>query len=145
MGVNFVERQVLLCGHSIERVTHDYGYDVLLFTYDDDGEVEPGVLFIQVKATEHLRLLGTSQRAAVRVDVSNLRAWVSEILPVILVVYDASNDVAYWLHVQAEYPAEKSGHVLRARGLKTVHVPLAQRFDSNAVRALRRLKNRLVR
>jgi hypothetical protein len=26
-GVNYVERQVLLCGFSVNRLEHDYGYD----------------------------------------------------------------------------------------------------------------------
>lgn len=40
LGVNFVERQALLCGFSVERVVHDYGTDLLLFTYDNDGSTE---------------------------------------------------------------------------------------------------------
>ena len=42
LSVNFVERQVLLCGHTVERVRADYGYDLLLSTYDPKGEVETG-------------------------------------------------------------------------------------------------------
>jgi hypothetical protein len=99
LGVNFVERQVLLCGHSVERVLHDYGYDLLLFTYDRNGEVERGVVFIQVKATDDLRVLATRQAAAVRIELANLRSWLREQLPVILVVYDAHSDAAYWLQL----------------------------------------------
>jgi hypothetical protein len=145
LGVNFVERQVLLCGHSVERVLHDYGYDMLLFTYDSNGEVERGVVFVQVKATDDLRVIAARQVASVRIDVANLRSWLTEGLPVIVVVYDASSDVAYWLHVQAQFPRRGSGHLLRARGLQTVHVPLTQRFDPVAVREIRLLKNRSIR
>ena len=41
LAVNHVERQVLLCGFTIERIVHDYGIDVLMFTFDRNGETEP--------------------------------------------------------------------------------------------------------
>ena len=42
--------QMTLAG--LERVIHDYGIDLLLFTYDQSGEVENGEIRIQVKASE---------------------------------------------------------------------------------------------
>lgn len=54
LSVNHVERQVLLAGHAIQRVQSDYGYDLLMFTYNEQGEVEPGMVFFQAKATDYL-------------------------------------------------------------------------------------------
>jgi hypothetical protein len=54
LAVNHVERQALLCGHTVERVRSDYGVDLLLFTFDASGEMEDGYIPIQVKATEGL-------------------------------------------------------------------------------------------
>jgi hypothetical protein len=34
LSINHVERYVLLCGYSVERVEHDYGIDLVIFTYD---------------------------------------------------------------------------------------------------------------
>jgi hypothetical protein len=34
LGVNHVERHVLLCGHKVERVRADYRFDLLLSTYN---------------------------------------------------------------------------------------------------------------
>ena len=34
LSANHVEKQALLCGFSVERVRHDYGIDLILFTYD---------------------------------------------------------------------------------------------------------------
>src|SRR5262249_11030256 len=55
LGVNFVERQALLCGYTVEKIVHDYGYDLLLFTFDAKGYVENGFVFLQVKATDSLQ------------------------------------------------------------------------------------------
>ena len=54
LGVNFVERCILLEGHSSEKIQHDYGIDLIMFTYDGVGEIENGHVSIQVKATDHL-------------------------------------------------------------------------------------------
>ena len=40
LSANHVEKQALLCGFSVERVRHDYGIDLIWFTYDEHGEVE---------------------------------------------------------------------------------------------------------
>ncbi len=37
LSINHVERQVLLCGFSVDRVQHDYGYDLTMATYSDTG------------------------------------------------------------------------------------------------------------
>jgi len=34
LGVNHVERHILLCGHTAERVFYDYGYDLALTTFN---------------------------------------------------------------------------------------------------------------
>jgi hypothetical protein len=55
LGVNHVERQVLLCGFSVERIEHDYGVDLLVFTYNAGGEVENGEIRLQIKATDRVK------------------------------------------------------------------------------------------
>src|SRR4051812_11217560 len=85
LGVNHVERQILLCGYSVERITHDYGIDLLSFTYNSDGEVERGEIRVQVKASEQVEHLKTSQAIGFRVARTDLRAWLVEPMPVIRV------------------------------------------------------------
>ncbi len=36
-GASYVERFIIDAGHTAQRVEKDYGYDLLLFTYDEDG------------------------------------------------------------------------------------------------------------
>ena len=40
LSVNFLERQVLLCGFTTERMAHDYGVDLEIFTFNRVGEIE---------------------------------------------------------------------------------------------------------
>ncbi len=42
---------------SVERIEYDYGYDLLIFTYDAEGEIENGQIYIQLKATDSLSTL----------------------------------------------------------------------------------------
>jgi len=30
LGINQLERHILLCGHTPQRIQHDYGYDVFM-------------------------------------------------------------------------------------------------------------------
>src|SRR5262245_42715056 len=87
LSLNFVERPALLCGFAMQRVIQDYGYDLLMFTFDN-GEVEPGLVWFQVKATDHLRVVRRRQAVAFGLEFRDLRLWLAEEEPVILVVYD---------------------------------------------------------
>jgi hypothetical protein len=119
---------------------------LLLFTYNAKGELEPGGIFFQVKATDTLRINSKRQAAAFRVELSDLRLWLSEDLPVILVVYDAQTDLAYWLYIQGYCESGTNVHVFKIRGTITVYFPLSQRLDPPAMREIARLKNeRLLR
>ena len=86
----------MLCGYSVERVQHDYGIDLMLSTYDANGEVENGLIYAQLKATDHLDVLRNGQTIAFPVKRADLELWLREPMPYILVVYDAQADAAYW-------------------------------------------------
>lgn len=40
LSANHFERHALLCGFTVVRIVHDYGIDLLLYTFNDDGKVE---------------------------------------------------------------------------------------------------------
>ena len=56
--MNFVERFVIDEGHTAQKREHDYGYDLHLITYDAQGYVEPGSIYLQLKAAETLQDIG---------------------------------------------------------------------------------------
>jgi len=97
LSINYVERQILLRGFAVNRMVTDYGIDLLMLTYSNDGEVESGQVLFQVKATDSLRTLGHEVTIACRVQVADLKAWQDEWLPVILIVFVGYGDRSYWL------------------------------------------------
>jgi hypothetical protein len=58
-SVNYVERFIIDAGHTAQRWEADYGYDLVLTTYDEQGYVEPGSVRLQLKAGETLERVGT--------------------------------------------------------------------------------------
>jgi hypothetical protein len=143
LGVNHVERQALLCGFSVERVAHDYGIDLIVLTYDDAGEVERGPIFLQVKATDTLKLVARGQAVAFRVQRRDLRSWLTESFPVILVVYDASTGVGYWLYIQAHLAALPRFNLARAGETITLRVPVVNVIDPSVVRLFASYRDRV--
>ena len=57
-SVNHTERFIIDEGHTATRVDKDYGYDLLLFTFDEQGYIEAGIVPFQLKAAEWLQAVG---------------------------------------------------------------------------------------
>jgi hypothetical protein len=145
LSANHVERHALRCGFSVERVEHDYGIDLILFTYDRQGECEPGNVFLQLKATDRLKLVARGEGIALRIDRADLLAWLEETMPVILVIYDGRAEIAYWLYVQAHFEKQTGFDPARAGEQATVHVPAANVLDQAAMRRFARFRERICR
>ena len=56
LGFNHTEFQVLKANYILNRLFPDYGYDGSMVTFDINGELEPGNIFFQVKATDKIRI-----------------------------------------------------------------------------------------
>ncbi len=141
LSVNFVERAALECGYIVERVEQDYGIDLLLATTAARGEIENGRIQVRVKATDTITRTADGQGVTQRVHAGHLKAWLFDKELVVIVVYDARDDVAYWLDVQeyARSTALDIGHVKTV----TLRVPVTNRWTPDAVRGLRAAKNAL--
>jgi hypothetical protein len=143
LSINYVERQVLLCGCSVQRVHSDYGYDLIMSTYNAQGEIEGGVVFFQVKATDHLPLLADGKAISWSVSRRDLRLWLNEAYPVILVVYAGRNDRAYGLDVQAYFADYSTANLFRAVETINVRIPVANRLNLRSLRRIIKHKNNL--
>jgi hypothetical protein len=53
---------------------------------------------------------------------------------VILIVYDAKKDVAYWLYVQAYFQGQADFNLIGIKDQITVHIPRGNVLDRKAVR-----------
>ena len=135
LSVNHVERQVLLAGHAVQRIVRDYGIDLFVATYDSSGALENGDIRIQIKATDSPEDVSGGQFIAVRIDRGDYCHWLMEPMPVILAIYDAPRDLAYWLYVQAEFEAKKvTGNLDKPGATMTLRVPRANLLTPSAVR-----------
>lgn len=142
LGINYVERVVLLCGYTAERTTKDYGIDLEIETFDHRGEVEVGKIEVQVKATEVAVTAPDGESLLFRVSIADLKRWLFELVPPILIVYDVQTEVGYWLDVQ-EYARVHDIDIVSVRSA-TLRIPVVNRWTPDAVRRLREMKNRIV-
>jgi Domain of unknown function (DUF4365) len=140
LAINHIERHALLCGHTLQRTVHDYGLDALLTTFNRRGEAENGLVWMQVKATDHPDRLKAQDALTVRVERKHLLFWMGELFPVFVVIYDATRDRAHWLHVQEEFGGGKLFEAARVGTRLTLRVPRAQVLDRDAIGEFRRRK-----
>jgi hypothetical protein len=138
LSVHYVEGFILEAGHTAQRLGSDYGYDLLVSTFDEQGYVEPGTIYFQFKATERLDASGADY--LYDLDIRDYNLWIKEKMPVILVLFDASSRRAYWLAVQ-QYFREDIARRPR-KGAKTVRIRVAKRQTVNdrAIAKMRELK-----
>ena len=136
LGVNYVERQVLKCGHAVNRTSpgQDYGVDLVVLTFDENHELENGQIEIQVRATEQVKPLKSRAAFVQRLETAHVSHWVMQPLPVILAVYDASQERAWWLNIQRA--AEQQQLDDRGEGV-TVHIPFSNELTESAVERFR--------
>jgi hypothetical protein len=144
LSVNHVERQALLCGYTIERMTHDYGIDLELFTFNKKGEIEEGKILLQLKASDRLRLRPRQETFTFRIERRDLVLWLAEPMPVIVIVYDARKDVSYWFYVQSHFREREEFSLFRAGKTVTVPVATANVVGPAAIRKFARFRNRVL-
>jgi hypothetical protein len=144
LSVNHVERQVLLCGYSVERVWMDYGIDLIVHTYNRRGEAENGRVLFQVKATDRIRRSKDSVSVLCRLETVDLRFWSGETMPVIVVHYDAMSDLARYVHVQRFLAGHPTLDLRGSARRVTVAIPSSEIFDQKTMKEIARVKNKIV-
>ena len=132
LSVHHVEGPILRVGFTAQRIVHDYGLDLVMTTYNAHGEPEEDYVWFQLKATDHLKRTADELAVVCRIERADVVGWLRQTFPVILVVYDAQTDVAYWLHVQAHFAAPHGE--LGTGQMVTVHIPVANLLDESAIR-----------
>ena len=77
-----------------------------MYTYDENGYVEEGQVFIQLKATDAITTHG--ENVVFAADIRDYNLWIREPMPVFLVVYDAAEKRACWLYVQEYFELDSA-------------------------------------
>jgi hypothetical protein len=143
LSVNYVERFILDEGHIAQRMEKDYGYDLLLFTFDEQGFVEPGLIRLQLKAAETLQSVRGDY--VFDLDIRDYNLWMLEEMPVILILFDASRRRAFWLPIQRYFREEMARQLMRGARTVRVRVPARQAVSRRAVSRMRNLKEDVLR
>jgi hypothetical protein len=143
LSANYVEKQALLCGFAVDHVRPDYGIDLMVRTFNRGGEAENGWILFQLKATDRVTVVENGRAVTCRVERADLRHWLNESHPVILALYDARADRAYWLFVRDYFDARPDFDLSRAPERLSVRIPRNQVLDRRAMRKLARRKNEI--
>jgi Domain of unknown function (DUF4365) len=141
LSINHVERQLLLCGCTVQRMHLDYGYDLITTSFNAQGEVEPGIVYFQVKATDNLPLLADGKTISWVVSRRDLLLWLTDRSPVILVVYDARRDRGYWLDIQGYFGPHPQADMFVEGQTINIHLPVTNRLNRRSVRRIIQAKN----
>jgi hypothetical protein len=131
LSANSIERIFLQKGHTVIKTEQDYGVDLVVFTYDQDGYVEPGNIYIQLKATETPRR--SAEGGFRSFSIRDYNAWAAEPMPVFLILYDVRADRTYWQYVQGYFEADPSRRPKETARSLTIRIPAANVFDATTV------------
>jgi Domain of unknown function (DUF4365) len=133
LGFNHVERQILYAGYTIQRYKrNDYGYDGILHTFNDKGEIENFMIHIQLKSTDNIQL--TEDQKTIKFDLSkqDLELWLLSSVVMLLVLYDAVGENAYFLDLQAYFKAKSIG-LSGIRKFIRIQIPMENVFSATNI------------
>ncbi len=140
LSVNHVEKRILQCGWIVQRYRPDYGLDLMMRTFNRRGEIENGDVRLQIKATDSIKIMAGRKTIAVRVEWRDMVYWLNEPMPVILVIYDAKTDQAWWIHLNEAVRA--AGLAAPTTATLTLRIPLANVLDTPAIRRFQKLRDK---
>ena len=101
-------------------------------------------MLLQVKASDQLRGSRGQQMFPFRIDRRDLVLWLAQPMPVILIVYDAPRDAAYWLYVQSYFNRLKDFNLFAAGRSVTVQIPSGNMLTPSAMRRFAKFRDRVL-
>lgn len=136
---NYIEKFFIDRGHTVDRPT-DYGTDVLVNTFDENGYAEAGDIRIQLKASDNFRFSSNGALIRFQIESKHYRLWKKQPMPVFLILYDAKVKKAYWLYLQEFFGAGLGRRPKKGAAKMTVHVPVKNKFSARTVDYMRQRK-----
>ncbi len=141
LSYNFVEKQALLAFCTFERYRQQqYTYDGHIFTFAENGEMENEVIFVQVKATDSLKYSKKHKGYQLRIDTRDMELWGIEGLPILLVLYDAKNEVGYFIEM-GEYFRKNRQVLKNLPKFRLVFLSPDNHFTPEAIKIYQAIKN----
>lgn len=142
LGFNYVEKQALLGRCTVERKRYDYGIDGEIITFSDNGEIENGTVYFQLKSTDNIKFFKEKSVIAFDLAKKDLEYWLSETVPIYIILYDAQLDLAYVVDLQNYF---KANRILLKNINKfiRIYIPKDNIFSVDEVLNIRNYKNSL--
>jgi len=141
---NYIEKFFIDKGHTVDRPGADYGFDLVVNTFDDQGYAESGQIRIQLKASDHLDYLKERRVISFEITRKHYELWMGEIMPVFLILYDAQEKTAYWLHVQQHFLSDASRKPRSSVHIYSIQIPIANQFTEATVDYARECKAKIL-
>ncbi len=139
LGFNHVERQILLAGYILRRNSqNDYGYDGGIHTFNEHGEAENFFMWFQLKSSDNIQLSHKKEALVFDLSRPDLELWLYSKNPVLLILFDAQEDIAYYIDLQL-YFKENRIKLKNVRKFVRVYIPKIAVLNSKNVQELRKL------
>ena len=120
LGLNHTQRQVLKAGFVVQRYgENDYSYDGMIHTFDSNGESDNGMILFQLKSSDNIKFDKSQKVAKFDLSKRDLELWLLSKLTVLLVLYDAQTEIAYYIDLQEYF---KENRILLKDVVKYVRV-----------------------
>ena len=138
LAFNHIERQILLSGNVLERDKDDnYDYEGVIDLYNEQGQVSNLALAIQLKATDSIQLLSKKAQFVVDLSKQDLERWLKTEIPVLLILYDAQQDIAYFTDLQTYF--NENRHLLKnVRKFVKISLSPSWVFNKSAISKLQK-------
>jgi hypothetical protein len=144
MSLHHLAFLIVSCGFTIRQMHADYGYDLSIFTFDEAGRYENGSIFVQIKATDRLRVDPATREIKFRISKRDILTWESESLPAYLVVFDATACKAYAIYLQQYFARAGISSATMTGASVEVRLP-GREVDAEAIQGWRAAKNAVLR
>jgi len=140
LSANAIERAFLANGHTVLKNDQDYVVDLVVFTYDENGYVESGNIYIQLKASDRPKLSADGTFYTFSISIKDYNAWSIEPMPVFLILYNSKKEQGYWQYVQGYFESDADLRPSQGADTVTVRLPVVNVFDETTVKYIRTKK-----
>jgi Domain of unknown function (DUF4365) len=139
LGLNHIEKQILLSGNVWSRYpTNDYSYDGMIETFNKEGEAENQVFMVQLKSTDSIQLSPQKEGFIVDLSKKDLERWLTCAYPVLLILYDAQQEIAYFTDLQT-YFNENRFVLKKVRKFVNIYLQPKSIFNNTAIQELQKI------
>lgn len=138
LGFNYVERQILYAGFTVQRYepNNSNGHNGLFATFNEFGEIETHLVEFQLKSTDTIRFSEKRKSYVFDLTKDDLEMWLLDTNKMLLILYDAQKDVAYFEDLQVFFKNNKLSFV-KGRKFVRIFIPMTNLLTPQAVHNIR--------